>query len=239
MASTLNVNRIGSKVSTLTIGEAGGDTVLDGNTLRADILKDSGGNVIFQSDGAGTVSNVNSGFGSSMVLILSQPFTDETTVSFTSGITSTYGEYIFKFYNIGPATDQVNFTFQTSMDGGSNYNLTVTNTYFRASHTEADATNLTYDTGADDAQGTAFMSLAEGLGNDADENTAGELHLFNPSSTSYVKHYIGKFSSGEFSPGAYNTFSAGYFNTTSDIDAIQFKMSSGNFDGTIKMFGIK
>ena len=174
-----------------------------------------------------------------VVLLSSQTFTDEATVEITSGIDSTYGEYIFKFYNIGPATDQVNFTFQTSTDGGSNYNLTVTNTYFRASHTEADATNLTYDTGADDAQGTAFMSLAEGLGNDADENTAGELYIFNPSSTSYVKQYFGRFSSGEFSPGAYNTFPAGFFNTTSDIDAIQFKMSSGNFDGKIKMWGVK
>ena len=91
---------------------------------------------------------------------------------------------------------------------------------------------------SDQAQGTAFENLNDGLGNGADESLAGTLWLFNPSNTTYVKHFYSRiqyYQSGDYSE---QFFTQGYFNTTAAIDDIQFKMSSGNFDGTIKMYGV-
>ena len=180
--------------------------------------------------------------GSSLVLISEQTASSSATISFTSGIDSTYKEYIFKFINIHQATDQASFSFNGSIDSGSNYNTTKTTTFFRAFHTENDSTaNLSYSTGRDLAQSTDFQILAYNSNNDNDASHSGSLHLFNPSSTTFVKHFISNMStiyrSGE--PGEYETFVAGYMNTTSAVDAIQFKMSSGNIDaGTIKMYGV-
>ena len=177
-----------------------------------------------------------------VVLLSSQTASGDSAISFTSGITSTYGEYIFKFYNVNPATDAVQFSFQGSIDGGSNYNVTMTSTYWRASHRENDTdTDFAYDTGSDLAQGTGFQTLMVGVGNGGDESCAGELHLFNPSSTTYVKHWYARvqgMTGGTNRSGDHYT--AGYFNDADDdINAIQFKMSSGNFDGKIKMWGVK
>jgi hypothetical protein len=128
----------------------------------------------------------------------------------------------------------------TSTDGGSNYNVAATTTYFLARHYENDTdTALTYDTGNDLAQGTGFQFLFSGNGNGADENGVGILQLFNPASTTYVKHFI---STNQYLHAvniSINTYVAGYFNTTSAVNAVQFKMASGNMDGTILMFGIK
>ena len=173
--------------------------------------------------------------------------TDLATISFTSGITSTYGEYIFRFYNINPATDATNFTFQTSIDGGSNYNVTTTTTNYIAYHDEADGSAaLEYNAAGDLAQGTAFQRVAERVSNDADASCAGELHLFNPASTTYVKHFYSKTNNYHASgddpsrPYSMSMYVAGYFNDADDdINAIQFKMSSGNLDGLIKMWGVK
>jgi len=184
------------------------------------------------------VAGVSTG---AVVLISSQTADGDSALSFTSGITSTYGEYIFKFYNINPVADGGNFTFQGSTDGGSNYNATWTATAFSAKHTEADATALAYLTTTDGAQQTGFKSLTQSgeAGGGADESSAGEIHIFNPASTTYVKHFYARNIHYGYSPGAFDYFTAGYWNTTSAIDAIQFKISSGNFDGTIKLWGVK
>ena len=176
-----------------------------------------------------------------VVLLYDTDHTNATTVSITSGITSTYGEYIFKFYNINPATDNVQFTFQVNATDGADYNdSAITSTFFRAYHSEAGADpDLNYEAAQDQAQGTAFESLAAAIGNGADERCAGELHLFNPSSTTYVKHFYARFSTYYFNDYAMSHFAAGYINDTTAIDDIQFKMSGGNFDGTIKMWGVK
>ena len=178
--------------------------------------------------------------GSSLVLISEQTASSSSTIDFTSGIDSTYKEYIFKFINIHPASNDVDLTFNGSADTGSNYNVTKTTTFFHAYHDEADNnTALGYDTSPDLAQSTAFQVIHQGVGNNNDNCSVGFLHLFNPSDTTFVKHFIitsNRLSSGGFSV---NTYVAGYFNTTSAIDAIQFKMSSGNIDsGTIKMYGV-
>lgn len=175
-----------------------------------------------------------------MVLISSQTASNSASISFTTGIDSTYKEYQFWFVDIHPRTDNVNFTFQTSTDNGSNYNVTLTSTYFVAFHNEGDTQAvLSYDTNFDMAQSTSFVSLAHAIGNGADEICAGSFSLFNPASTTYVKHYIARVSNLYYTDYAFDINSAGYFNTTSAINAVQFKMSSGNMDGTILMYGIK
>ena len=174
-----------------------------------------------------------------MTLITTNTSSNAASSSFTSGIDSTYKLYIFKFYDVNPATNGVQFSFQANAVGASGYNETMTTTFFTAWHSENDAeTSLAYQASFDQAQGTAFQPLTEGVGDGADESCSGELHLFNPSSTTYVKYFYCRTS--EYFEGTYSmdNYSAGYFNTTTAIDDIQFKMSSGNFDGTIKMWGV-
>ena len=178
--------------------------------------------------------------GGSMVLLSTQTASSSANLSFASGIDSTYKEYVFKFIDIHPQTNEADFTFNLSADSGSNYNVTKTSTMFRAFHEEGDSANLYYTTGGDLAQGTGVQNLTHGgIGNGNDENFAGTLHLFNPSSTTFVKHFLANCNAYQADSASYNTYVAGYGNTTSAVDAIQFKMSSGNIDaGTIKMYGI-
>jgi len=177
----------------------------------------------------------------SMVLLSTQTASASASISFTSGIDSTYKEYMFVFNNIHPATDSVYFTFNLSTDGGSNYNVTKTSTFFFAYHTESDSdTGLIYETAQDLAQSTGEEIIVPSLGNDADQNASGSLTLFNPSSTTYVKHYIARVNDMSAADYMNDCYKAGYANTTSAVNAIRFKMSSGNIDdGTIQMFGIK
>jgi hypothetical protein len=178
--------------------------------------------------------------GSSLVLVSEQTASSSSTISFTSGIDSTYDEYVFKFYDIHPATNEANFTFQVDTGTNTNYNQTMTTTVFRAYHTEADdEAALNYDSGRDQAQGTAFQILAHEVGNGNDESCVGTLRLFNPSSTTFVKHFISTINEYQSSNMSVNKFNAGYINTTTALTRVQFKMSSGNIDaGTIKMYGV-
>ena len=179
--------------------------------------------------------------GGSLNLISTQTASSSATIDFTSGLDSTYKEYIFKFYDVHPATDNADFNFQTSTNGGSSYGVTVTNTYFSAYHNEGGSyTSLAYRSGVDLAQSTNFIELGDEIGNENDQCFAATLHLFDPSNTTFVKHYLyrGSHTQGN---GDYmvDIFSAGYFNTTSALDAVQFKLESGNIDsGTIKLYGV-
>ena len=158
--------------------------------------------------------------------------------SFTSNIDSTYDTYMFKLINIHPAS-QAFLGFNFSTDGGSNYNAVKTATNFRAYHSEADATNLEYKDGDDIAQGTGLVLTAGNLGNASDETSSGEMFLFSPSDTTFVKHFIFRSSSVQSAPGAFDCYVGGYVNTTSAVNAVDFKMSSGNIDsGVIKMYGL-
>jgi hypothetical protein len=177
---------------------------------------------------------------STLVLLSTQTASASANISFTSGIDSTYDEYIFKFINCHPATDAVDFTFNGSTDGGSNYNVTKTTTRFFAYQDENDSgAALGYADTSDLAQSTAFQTLCNPVGNDTDEQCSGVLTLFNPASTTYVKHFIANDNNYHNSDYSNTHFTAGYFNTTSAINAIQFKFSSGNIDdGIIKMYGV-
>ena len=178
--------------------------------------------------------------GGSLKLISTQTASSSATLSFTSGIDSTYKEYIFKYINIHPAAGQY-FTFQGSTDSGSSYGVTLTSTAFDAYHMESDsATDLRYLSSGDLAQSTSFQPLTNVTpGTDNDSSYSGTLHLFDPSNTTFVKHFMGSLNVMTDNPASDNTYIGGYFNTTSAIDAIQFKMASGNIDsGVIKMYGV-
>ena len=163
-----------------------------------------------------------------------------SSVNITSGINSTYKEYIFFFNNIHPGTDAKSLQFNLSADSGSNYNVTKTTSFFRAQHTEGGASVFEYVAGDDLAQSTASANISNLCGADNDQCVSGYLHLFEPSSTTFVKHFMSVVNSTfTDSDGSANLYMGGYGNTTSAIDAIQFSMSSGNIDsGTIDMYGV-
>jgi hypothetical protein len=175
-----------------------------------------------------------------ITFISSQTANNSASISFTSGLNSTYKAYKFVFSSIHPRTDGADFTFNLSTDAGSNYNVTKTTTVFRAFHDEGDTiAQLGYRDSQDLAQSTSDQIIMVGIGNGADESSAGSLQLFNPSSTTYVKHFITRMSGYYSGNENIDWYSAGYGNTTSAVNAIRFQFSSGNFDGTIALYGIK
>jgi len=179
---------------------------------------------------------------SAMVLLQEQTASSSATISFTKGIDSTYKEYIFAYVNAHPATDNVFLSFNGSDDASSHsYDIAKQTSFFRAYNNEGDsATILGEATGSDLALGTGFQYLEDGNSNDNDHASAGFLHLFSPSNTTFVKHFIAKTASTSAGDFALSNFIAGYFNTTAAITAIQFKFSSGNIDvGTFKLYGVK
>ena len=187
---------------------------------------------------------VPSGSGGSLVLLKTLTASSSSTLSFVHGssdvvLDNTYRTYLFKLINIHPSA-QAFFGFNFSTDAGSNYNATKTTTNFRAYHDEANTTtDLDYKDGDDIAQGTGQVLTAGNLGTGNDESLSGELWLFNPSSSTYVKHFIWRSSCVQSAPAAFDCFVGGYVNTTSDVDAVQFAMASGDIDaGTIKLYGI-
>ena len=175
-----------------------------------------------------------------MVLLSSQTASNSASISFTTGIDSTYKEYQFWFINVqAVSAGNYKLTFNMSTDAGSNYNVTKTSTFFIAYNNEAGTDSiLEYDASLDLAQSTSFQPVSSGIGT-TDENACGSMSLFNPSSTTYVKHFVGQTSSyrGDLAYN-YNNFFAGYGNTTSAINAVRFQMTTGNFNGTILMYGI-
>lgn len=181
--------------------------------------------------------------GGSLILISEQTASGDANLSFTSGIDSTYDEYLFIWHTIHPSLDgtgkwSVNF----STDGGSNYNVTKTSTmYYSRTNEGPSETGLTYYNGGSLAQGTGFQTLAAGgVGGQTDECCQGWMRLFNPSSTTYVKHYITRDANYQDSNYINDSFVGGYCNTTSAVNAVRFQLTSGNIDaGTIQMFGVK
>lgn len=181
-----------------------------------------------------------------LTLIKSITASASASIEFINGtngvvLDGTYSSYIFSFSDIHPSVDNAGLYFQTSTDNGLNYNTTLTSTFFYAYHFESDTpTALGYDTSMDQANGTSFQRLIDAIGFEADESGAGSMQLFNPSSTTYVKHYLSNCNSYVDGTFTTNYYSAGYFNTTSAINAIKFQMSTGNIDdGTIKLYGVK
>lgn len=225
----------------LTLGTSGDTIAVSSDAIKLDIWKDSGGNTLFQSDGAGTLSNVNSGIaGGGPQLILSQSAVNSASITFTANIDSTYDHYMFVWVSIHPSADTVKFQFQASTDAGSNYNINMTTMVFASDNREDDtAGSLQYEGGDIQQDGTSYQNLTLALASDDDSCTSGILHLYNPSSTTYVKNFYATSNELHNNDGINHTFAGGILNTTSAINAVSFKVSSGNLDvGKIKMYGV-
>ena len=182
--------------------------------------------------------------GGAMTFIKKLTARSSGTLSFVDGssdvvLDNTYKEYIFYFNNIHPSTDGAFFSVGFR-DGSTDYDASKTTTYFQSRHDEGDSdTQLAHNASYDLANGTGFQYLSQSLANENDACLGGFLHLFNPSSTTFVKHFIARTNNAHQADKSRDVFSCGYMNTTSAIDAIQFKMGSGNIDsGTITLYGI-
>ena len=178
--------------------------------------------------------------GGAMTLLATETASSSATISFTSNIDDTYDEYVFKFYNMHPATDRVFLQFQVDTGTNTNYNQAITSSYFHSYHDEADSyTGLAYVTSKDQAQGTAFQTISYNTSNDNDACNSGELHLFSPSSSVFVKHFYSRFAATDDVGYIEESYCAGYVNTTTALTRVQFKFSGETIDsGTIKLYGI-
>ena len=181
----------------------------------------------------------------SLILLSTQTASSSATIDFTSNIDSTYDSYVFKFYDIHPATNRAIFQFQSDTGTNTSYNITVTSTYFQAYHKENDGgAALGYNESHDDAQSTSFSNLTVHNSNDNDSCASGTLHIFDPSNSTFVKHFISNFNHMYTETGgdkySWESFKAGYFNTTTALTRFRFKYDTGNIDsGVIKLYGVK
>ena len=196
--------------------------------------------IIAQNSGRHTGLVKASSAGGVWNLIETLTASSDATLDFTSGIDSTYDEYVFKFINIRPETNNQDIQFNASTDGGSSYDVTKTSTTWQAQHDEADSeTALQYNTDRDLAQGTGAQRFSLQIGNANDECVAGTLHIFSPSDTTFAKHYLATVNGYNGSDYSQQLFTGGYMNTTSAVDAIQFSFQSGDIDaGSISLYGI-
>ena len=200
--------------------------------------------VKYNNNSLSSVTSAASAPAGAITLISTTTASSSSTISITSGIDSTYPIYLFKFINIHPGTDTGNnrLTFQGDTGTNTNYNQSITSTHFRAYHNEGGSgQGVGYRTATDQANGTSFQPLGEGIGAGvADESSSGELYIFEPSSSVFVKHFLARTHIYSDNNETVDSFVAGYFNTTTALTRFQFKMSSGNIDsGTIKLYGIK
>ena len=238
----LRVHNIEAQTGTnVDLGAAGDVVTLASDSLQTNLYKDSGANTIFQSDGAGTLSNVNSVLvGNGPKLITSSPGTGVTSIDFTSGIDSTYDKYMFVILNLNPAVTEM-FTVNFSSDSFSSW-ATKTTTSPRAYHYENDSSaGLSYWTAGDLAQSTSAQFLGEHTFADADASLSGILYLYSPSSTTYVKQFMFRTNNMTNAgvPISMDMLGSGYCNTTSAINSVRFALAGGGaFDGTVKMYGI-
>ena len=179
--------------------------------------------------------------GGSLVLLETQTLSSAaSTISFTSNIDSTYKEYIFKFIDIHPASEYAHFSFQADTGTNTNYNQTITSTAWTSTSNEGGTEAIiNYQTASDQAQGTGFQYLTDQLEADNDSCAAGTLHIFDPSNTTFVKHFIARTQFHQADPSSREYYVSGYFNTTTALTRFQFKMHSCNIDaGTIKLYGV-
>ena len=243
--STLETKKIEPLSGTsVTLGAAGDAVTMPaGVTVKTNTVKDAGGNTLWTSDGSGTLSNVNSALQGNMVFISSQLVTSSVSaIEITSGITSTYDEYVFYIVNWHQSNDDYHCRFIGSTNGGSSYGITSYLTRIRAIHAEGDgSTEVSYDTNQDQTDpSTNTISLTDGIGNDADQTVSGVFHLYSPSSTTYVKHFTATFNGCRGNDRTTAVYTGGYMNTTSAVNAIKFKSAAGTVDSCqLYLYGIR
>ena len=243
--ATLKTKAIQPSTGTnVNLGTSGDAVLLSSDSIQTNLYKDAGGNTLFQSDGAGTLSNVNSGMsGAGPKLITSTTAPAGTSsISFTSGL-GDYDHLMFVFTEIQHSNDDRFLSFQVSTDGGSSYGVAMTSTFFQAHHywSWSNDAAMAYDTSRDLANSTSYQLLTQSSDNGGTitgANASGIMHLFGCASTTYVKQWYARVGNIYYIQGVYDNFTAGYVNTTSAINAINFKPDSNTFKGTIKMYGI-
>ena len=245
MTSTLKIDTIEPEgaTTTLTVGESGQNTVIAGAGIKANVMKDAGANAVFTSNGSGVLSGVNAGFASPQVLIQSQTADNSASISFTSGLDSTYMEYIFDIINVQPLTDGAYLQIHGSTDAGSSWTVNIQDTFYASAHSSGGAGGwVAYQTDRDIALGYT-AKITDEIGGNATPNAecaALQLHLFSPSSTALVKNWYLTGSVFQSSSYANRDQLAGYFDTTSALTGIKFDMTAGNIDdGTFNLYGIK
>jgi len=180
--------------------------------------------------------------GGAMTLLSTTTASSSATVDITSGIDDTYKEYEIHFINVHPATNSTDFQFQVDTGTNTNYNIICTTTAFRAYHSEdgtSSSGTLEYHASSDQAQGTAFNRISPTVGNGNDECVSGVLTLYDPSNTTFVKHFVMRSNGYHQDDICWQRFGAGYFNTTTALTRVRFKFASGDTDaGTFKLYGI-
>ena len=240
--STLKSNVIEPATGTdLSLGAAGDLIDVTSDTLQLNTWKDSGGNTLFVSDGSGNLSSINSALdiGGGPNLITTATCNGSSSVEFTTGIDSTYDKYMFVFINIHPSSNGYSIRFQGSIDSNSSF-VDMTSTSYYGYGPESGTGNLAYYTAGDVANGTPTLLTYAGMGADDDQSLSGELYLFAPSNTTYVKHWYARTIMYGESNEAFDVSTSGWFDTTSAINSVKFDMSGGTMDtGTIKMYGCR
>lgn len=223
----------------LILGGTGDSVTLAGNQVNANIVQDSGGNILFQSDGAGTLSNVNAGFAYNLRLISTQVAGGEDSIDFTTGIDSTYDTYIFQLISVSPGTDTAYLQFAASKDGGTSWANNITASFFAANHSEGDSASLGYQSDRDTANATPCKISSE-MGNSDDEVGSITMHLFSPaSSAERATVFYSTSQIYQSSNYATNDFVSGYINTSDPVNAIKFYYTSGTvMRGTFKLYGL-
>jgi hypothetical protein len=198
------------------------------------------------SDGTTVFDAGAMSLGGSMTFIKKLTASSSASLQFIDGASgvvfdSTYKEYVFTFKNIHPQTDNSSLTFQVSSNGGTSYGVNTTTTYFRGQHEEDGSSSALTYVGSDDiADESGFIPLSEDCGNDNDQNCSGIMSIFNPADTTFMKHWLHNMSGMQRNDYAFNEFMAGYFNTTSAINAVKFEFGAGAIDaGDICLYGIK
>ena len=246
--STIKADTVQPKdfATDLTLGASGDTVTVAADSINVNKVQDKGGNTLWDFSTGEFVSPNKTFASQSLKLLATQVITQQVmTVSFISGIDSTYSVYIFKFINIRVRSG-FDFCFQASTDGGATFATSNMSTAFRAWHSEAGTGNISYDPERDRTNQTTMQPIMWAVKtDDADGNGCGELTLFNPSDTTYVKHWFSETQHMHPEPASINPFNAGYFNTTSAINGITFGSTTGSgggiswpFGGTIKMYGL-
>ena len=240
--STVKADTIKStdNASDITLGASGDTVTIAADSINVNKVQDKGGNTLWDYSTGAFVAG-NEAFGSQNLKLLATTIaTGTTSVSFTTGIDSTYDVYIWKFININPATNGSMLRFQVNAVGQTGWNETITSGFFRAYHAEANnSAGVSYQDSYALHNTTGYCTITRDTGNQADECCSGELYLFRPSDTTYVKQFYSTFVTNTEDDQCHNTFVGGYVNTTNPIDAIDFRMDNNSlFDGTIKMYGL-
>jgi len=238
--STVKANTISpdDSIQDITLGASGDTVTLPGNDLRVNTVKDKGGNTLWISDGSGTLSNQNNQVAGSRKLLTTNTVSNQAAAAFTSNIDSTYDTYIIEFRNINPATNSTSFTFQVSTDGGTSYGESIISTLTQSYYYSSSYAIQRQD-GDDQVSGTGYVNLTSpNLGNESDRGGGGDFYLFKPSSST-TAIFWGAQTSWFGDDGASEFFASGYvIGTVGPVDAINFKMASGNLSGIFKLYGL-